>query len=362
MTEQTVVVLGAGATKACGGPLTNDILPEAFRERANFPFPNALTELDQFLIDQFRLKPEVKDRRDKSYPSLPLLLSLLDTAIPRKHALGPAWDTDRLRRVRLATEYAVFALIQRRMGAVKPYYQTLITRLTQATGQPPVLVSLNYDIIADNALIQASQQHHPDVALPDYGCDVATPAYVNGPKWGTLLKLHGSMNWLYCPTCHRLEVGISRSSQLMSIMSRAINLASLDDAYTSGYECRDHACQTKMQPILITPTHLKDYRNPHIAGIWYHAERVLRSATRAIFVGYSLPWDDVDVIYLLKRGLRSLSPQRITVVEYSKPPGQPLDQHDAGQRYMAVFGEDIDWQPWGFETWLTRVTDTMLQP
>lgn len=26
-----IVVLGAGATKACGGPLTNEILPWAFR-------------------------------------------------------------------------------------------------------------------------------------------------------------------------------------------------------------------------------------------------------------------------------------------------------------------------------------------
>ena len=30
MNEKTVVVLGAGATKACGGPLTNEILPGAF--------------------------------------------------------------------------------------------------------------------------------------------------------------------------------------------------------------------------------------------------------------------------------------------------------------------------------------------
>ncbi len=28
MNNRTVVVFGAGATKACGGPLTNEILPD----------------------------------------------------------------------------------------------------------------------------------------------------------------------------------------------------------------------------------------------------------------------------------------------------------------------------------------------
>ena len=31
MASDTIVLFGAGATKACGGPLTNEILPEAFQ-------------------------------------------------------------------------------------------------------------------------------------------------------------------------------------------------------------------------------------------------------------------------------------------------------------------------------------------
>ena len=33
MRTETVLIFGAGATKACGGPLTNEILPRTFELR-----------------------------------------------------------------------------------------------------------------------------------------------------------------------------------------------------------------------------------------------------------------------------------------------------------------------------------------
>ncbi len=69
---------------------------------------------------------------------------------------------------------------------------------------------------------------------------------------------------------------------------------------------------------MIAPTHFKDYRNPHLAQVWYEAERVLREANKVIFIGYSLPDDDVEVVYLLKRSLAHLEPECITVVEFDR--------------------------------------------
>jgi hypothetical protein len=69
-----------------------------------------------------------------------------------------------------------------------------------------------------------------------------------------------------------------------------------------------------------------------------------------------VPWDDVDVIYMLKRGLlrkRGKLPG-ITVVEHATRPVR-IEQHEAGQRYRAVFGRNIDWQPIGFERWVRQV-------
>src|SRR5213595_2096663 len=103
--DRVVVVLGAGATKACGGPLTGEILPRAFLPPRKF----GLANLEAFLTQHFGL-PKGK-RSDDDYPQLPLLLSLLDTAIDREHGFGGKWTIESLRSVRKEAEYAVFKAI-----------------------------------------------------------------------------------------------------------------------------------------------------------------------------------------------------------------------------------------------------------
>ncbi len=105
---------------------------------------------------------------------------------------------------------------------------------------------------------------------------------------------------------------------------------------------------------MITPTHSKDYRNPHIAQVWYHAERALHRADRAFIIGYSLPHDDVDVTYLLKRGLAHVKPENITVVEHDPELNRPACEHPVGSRYRSLFGSRIDWQTGGFAGWLSK--------
>jgi hypothetical protein len=125
---------------------------------------------------------------------------------------------------------------------------------------------------------------------------------------------------------------------------------SIEQSYTAdGSPCP--TCQTKLRPLLVAPTHLKDYRNPHLAQVWYEAERVLRESRRVIFIGYSLPEDDVEVIYLLKRGIAHLQPAQITVVEYD-PSNPALSAHAVGRRYRTLFGDGIDWHPEGMDAWL----------
>jgi hypothetical protein len=113
------------------------------------------------------------------------------------------------------------------------------------------------------------------------------------------------------------------------------------------------SCETLLRPLLIAPTHMKDYRNPHLTRVWFEAERVLRDATRVVFVGYSLPDDDVEVVYLLKRSLsRAPSPQ-VTVIEFDKDqPHVDAVDHPAGRRYRALFGPEIDWHACGLDQWL----------
>jgi SIR2-like domain len=352
--DTPVIIFGAGATKDCGGPLTNEILHEAFQASPNQPLQlDAIQLLQRFLDDNFPLaRAGVQD-----YPSLPLLLSLIDTAIDRKQAFGVAWPIEEVAKVREAVEAAIFAVLDFRRPQEETASYLRLLELAYPTAMPEAtIISLNYDMIVDMAMFDLCDKRKPG-SMPSYGCDVQTAAYRNcKDRWGSLFKIHGSVNWMYCSRCHHLKMGWSSQrsvpSRIASYFYSAPSSESLDDQYAQRALCPD--CHTKLRPILITPTHRKDYRNPHLARIWYEAERALQRASRVIFVGYSLPDDDVEVIYLLKRGLgamnpTALSPDKITVVEtnFHAPAIHPVSQ-----RYRALFGNGIDFRTEGFGGWL----------
>jgi hypothetical protein len=314
--------------------------------------------VEDFLADSFHL-PRKLNRKDQDYPALPLLLSLLDTAIDRGQPFAGR-EVDRLREVRAALEYLIFAVLEeqlRHVPADNPY-QRMLEKFTVE----PTVISLNYDLITDNVLFSlavnkdgAASKPREQQRLPNYGCDIQTAAYRDRRHdFGLLLKIHGSLNWLYCPNCHRLDIGLTQNGgglNTYKVLNDLYTEVNLHDRYScQGAPCK---CGSFVRPVLITPTHKKDYRNPHISRVWYEAERTLREADRVYFVGYSLPDDDVEVIYLLKRGLAHLTdrPQQITVVARGKP-GDKIHDHEAGRRYRTLFGDKFDWRPGGFNEWL----------
>lgn len=65
-----------------------------------------------------------------------------------------------------------------------------------------IFVTTNYDILTDNALAALNPQNPYDGI--DYGIEfdhVRSNAITNRSAIPKLFKLHGSLNWLYCPTC-----------------------------------------------------------------------------------------------------------------------------------------------------------------
>jgi hypothetical protein len=358
MARQTAVIFGAGATKACKGPLTNEILPRAFdlRDDPRIAREGFLQTVEAFLVENFNLPVKHEERSIDHYPPLPLLLSLVDTAVDRKQSFSATWSTDRLISVRDSLDYLIFAVLEHDLERIG------------TNGDDVAIISFNYDIIADNALMGITG------SFPDYGCDIATRLYrehleskqIDGGNGGLrerprLYKPHGSLNWMYCPACQRLDLGVTDSGRstikVLDQLYRELPMdkISLEHRYScQGSPCADDKCKTSVRPVMITPTHLKDYRNPHIGRIWYGAAQALRRAERVYIVGYSMPHDDVDVIYLLKRNLSHLAPEQITVVEFD-PTNPPIEKHDAGKRYRALFGNNIGWFTNGFKDYAENV-------
>jgi hypothetical protein len=117
------------------------------------------------------------------------------------------------------------------------------------------------------------------------GRRIAAPAE-NGTVT-TLLKLHGSLNWLFCPRCQQL------------IINAAGDL--LPETYGSMDD--DCWCGATAEPLIVTPSYAKNYRNLQLAAIWREALQTLANAEEWVFVGYSLPDDDYAVRALLTRAL-----------------------------------------------------------
>ena len=131
-------------------------------------------------------------------------------------------------------------------------------------------------------------------------------------------------------------------------MKQLYRRSQLNDRLFAGRPCKE--CGVPVRPVLITPTHSKDYRNPHLSQIWHNAGRLLHQAERVYIVGYSLPEEDVDVTYLLRRGLADLDPRKITVVEYDAEK-RGLEDHPVGLRYRSIFGRTVRWEAGGFQSW-----------
>ena len=348
----TVLFLGAGATKSVKGPMTDEILPAIYASNSTSSGSDAtgrVGQLAKFLENEFHIDQGLAKEQ---YPGLPLLMSLLDMALDRREPFDKEWDVNVMAELREAIELGVFDVLEDALMKAPTNNHFILLEKLYPPPSTPQIITTNYDLIVDTALMHLSERQ-PNGGLPNYHCGIANISSL-GPieKFGTLLKLHGSLNWLFCRTCQRLELGATESTKFLSRFQQIAGPDLRSSLTADGAPCG--ICGRKLRPLLVAPSHLKDYRNPHLSQVWYEAQRVLRQASRAIFIGYSLPEDDVEVVYLLKRGLAHIAdPKMITVVEYcSKNPQVPLGDHPVGRRYRALFG-DVDWHAGGLDNWLS---------
>jgi len=270
------------------------------------------------------------------------------------------WTREQLAQARAAIEYLIFEVLTEYLETVEdtqtPEHNWYGDLFEVVRGEPQT-ITLNYDILLDTVLFQLAEKRCGAQARPDYGCDIQTGPYRDRSRvHGRLLKLHGSLNWLYCPSCRRLDIGMCNSHSTVCGVLKELynNRPALEEHYRSrATTCQQ--CGTPLGAVMITPTRVKDYRNPHIQSVWYQAECLMRRADHACFIGYSLPNDDLEVIDLLRRGLEHLPANAVTVIEYDHEEERQLGDHPVGRRYRSLFGEGINWYTKGFSDWVQHV-------
>lgn len=348
----TVVFLGAGASCADGAPTQGELFRDYFLHYNNQPSDRVHHSWDRELATFFFVffgidVDDPEGVKNATFPTFEEVLGILEIAESQNESFRD-WGTTHLvdaqQKPRIQHMHDVLILLiaeilDKKLRGKATQHPKLIKALHNAEWlRQTSFVSLNYDILIDNAILPA----HDDWKLGlDYAID-----FVNvGDEWWRpeegnsvkLLKLHGSLNWLYCPTCRTIRI-TPKEKGICKLKWHA-------------NECLCTKCQSLAVPIIIPPTYLKALSNLYLRQIWDAAERVLSECDRLVFCGYSFPDADIHIRYLLKR---------VEVNRQSTPEIFIVNEHDGKNdaareteqsRYLRFFGDKskVHWTDMSFE-------------
>jgi hypothetical protein len=347
----TVYVFGAGASKAVApsAPLNNDLLSKAL-ELVEQPVAARMEPVREFIAGFY---PTHADQ----LPPLEDVLSQLDLAINEGRPLSSRYTVAKLRDLRESVIYGLAEVLRINLEGSHPSETDASNLLGSFLGKlhrDDTLVSLNYDIILDNRLLELG------LGSVNYGVNVRNTANLGGQDWSwipygnfgsqaPLYKPHGSLNWLYCPLCRKLDVtaGIKGARYIF-----------IDERLC----CQE--CQGRFEALIITPTMFKTYNNVLLTEIWRQVEDRLSRANEIVFVGYSLPDADVQLRCVFARALflnrnrtnSTSSKPVLRVLEWDKTPPETYyagKANDTHVRYQRLFG-DVDFDPTGFVAYMRR--------
>ena len=317
-----VFVLGSGFSVPSGAPLTKNILTLIFAEINTDP---RIKQLKLWLDNTFFTKnPDWL--RSASFEEL---LSRMD--ITRYYRPYPDIDYSELEYYEdLLLACFTGLLTTRRNNAQMELYRQFLDYLQ--TGD--TIISFNYDLVLELAM----ELRHID---PDYMMPVeCTPVYCDlrdKHRKLPLLKLHGSINLYFCPSCKRTFF-FSHSFTQHPLPG--------EQAPSCTYCRTDTGVQRRLKHLIIAPTLFKSYSLPFIRKLWFLALDRLSRAKHICFIGYSLPEEDILTYQLFDFAWQMAeSKPLLTVVN---------GPHSGIESFRQIYGEALDNTGLYLEEWVTK--------
>lgn len=322
-----VFIFGAGASRHLGAPLMNDFIDAAYRLREE---DGRVTTEAFDLVFQFIEKrlPMLYAKSKIDLGNIESVFSLLEMGKLLGRLPGtPAGEIEKsvaaIRRVLVDTLQLTCRFPVGSENELLPSnpYLSFASMVEEQQNPSVACLTFNYDIGLDYALHWSSQKI-------DYGTGMGLPGGV------PLLKLHGSLNWLMCPSCSdiialpldtvfRLQprAGGGQPRAILVTPALANQPAHCPDSKHDG------------QPAIVPPTWNKTQYHEKFGQIWERAAAELSEAQEITVIGYSMPSSDGFFRDLLALGL--VDGQRIrrfTVVDTSE---------DTVQRFRDLLGPDV---------------------
>jgi hypothetical protein len=355
---EQVLVLGAGASRTDKSPMQSELFRTFWEQRdslrkeaadqADVMERHVLEPLRYYFKRFFGIDVEAASTRQIAFPTFEEALGVLDLAVLNDEEF---WDFGyeaqelKIHDVRTALLWMIAIALTR--GGLQPETHLRLVKRLLTTGElhKTAFITLNYDTFIDTAL-----RGSPPVSDIDYGFEFRFDDYAAGGR-GTrpaanavpLLKLHGSLDWLYCRACHALDRG-GRPDEV----KRVIPGLSFGTPFC--------VCGNVKQPVIVPPTFFKSLSHVHTRQIWHAAEEVLsgQRLRRIVFCGYSFPDADLHVKYLMKRAQIRRPGVEVIVLNHFIGKDPALLEQEA-VRYRRFFGATASVQVprLGFEEFAT---------
>jgi hypothetical protein len=348
MAIANLFILGAGFSKNAGLPLATEFtekLIEVDHLKLDAPSKKLVSHIRTFVDKVFG---EGHARPHDEWPELEDLFTLIDLSANTGHHLGQAYAASDLRVVRRAMLVRMIRMLSTEYtkGAKSrgPDWNALETFFTHFDVERSAVLSLNWDTVVERGLSRTQS-----VARYDYGCGASAADFkgsllrkvpLTGPQ-ATILKPHGSVNWLYCDACREMFwTPPERTDAVAQTLFRRRDWESIgiNMETPSAPRVREPTCPHCDAASLGTRFATFSYRKaldfPMHSATWRAAEGLLKRTGNWIFVGYSMPPADFDFKHLLKRVqiTEDLRPD-ITVITKGKSALETIG------RFRKFFGE-----------------------
>jgi NAD-dependent SIR2 family protein deacetylase len=341
-------VLGAGFSKYAGVPLQDEFTSAllAGQGSGGGPSGKVVQYLRKFVHRAFDHSIAAGHQ---FWPELEDIFTCLDMSANTGHNLGPKDTPSDLRSIRRALIYRVITMLRENYAEARERkdesWKTLIRLMNKIDPATTGFISTNWDTVIEDML-----QETKGSEWFDYGCDARRASLhpdrgeikEEGPVpegSPSIIKMHGSVNWLYCDNCRRLYWFRPKdTNKVAGQLISAKEWETIDPETAHSKErwscgaCRAESVGTR----LATFSYLKALDFPMFQKSWFSAERMLRDAENWIFLGYSLPGADFEFKYLLKRVQLSRSePPNFVVVSGGKHADKTY------KNYQGFFGRCI---------------------
>ncbi|MBU3014631.1 SIR2 family protein [Poseidonibacter lekithochrous] len=347
--NKIVYVLGAGFSIPYGIPAQKDIMKHCF-EDADF-----LKEMKKFYKEFYLFSSKKLTKPALSKIPLEDVFSLLDRSIKSAHKYKDLTVSDFINKENILTNKIAdyFESIEKDNTYISEFIDKLIKfRKESGKEDNQSIITLNWDNLIDKYIQNkiVDDTVGLDYCMFDYSFEEqfqenknhvpSTHLKVKGINNIKLIKLHGSINWNICHSCHKVYINKKKIS--------------------NEFKCK--SCNVNLEKFMISPTFMKEFQTNHIKNIWQNAFIDLSEAKHIVFVGYSFPLADFEFKILLSRALKKESDIKITVVDYkNQDTSKSTVFKELRERYESFFGTNVEFSDKGIVNYIEEKMDNDLK-